>query len=141
MAAIDVYLLYLSHVGIYPSLHPILSRIVQAVSPKDSGLGYIRVFAQEQITDRLDSNAPEKSLTTAETKGGKDFLSKLLALHAEDPSKVTMYDVIMTCGTNIGAGSDTACSLPSVSEDVPNRKSTLDRHHSQRNHVPPLPKS
>jgi len=36
-----------------------------------------------------------------------DFLSKLLRLHADNPEKVSMTDVFMTCMTNIGAGSDT----------------------------------
>jgi hypothetical protein len=129
MAAIDVYLLYLTHVGIYPFLHPLLSRVVQAISPKDSGLGYIAIFAQNQITDRLDSNAPIKE---QDAKKGKDFLTKLLALHAEDPSKVTMYDILMACRTNIGAGSDTtAISLSAVLYHLCRNPSTLAKLRSE----------
>jgi cytochrome P450 len=126
MAAIDVYLLYLSHVGIFPSFHALLSRFFQAVSPKDSGLGYVGIFAQDQIDSRLDSKSFEKEAVTAEGKGGKDFLTKLLALHAEDPGKVTMYDVLMACRTNIGAGSDTTgISLSAILYHLCRNPSTL----------------
>ena len=42
------------------------------------------------------------------------FLFKLLRLHANDPDKVTMTDVFLTCMTNIEAGSDPMGISPSA---------------------------
>ncbi|KAK5462864.1 hypothetical protein LTS15_002576 [Exophiala xenobiotica] len=107
LAAIDQYLAYLSVVGVYSEIHRFLGAILQKLS-SGGGLAYMRAFSKQQIQEHVRSGEYREG-------EGKDFATKLLKLHQENPKKITMQDVIMTCGTNIGAGSDTtSISLGSV---------------------------
>lgn len=108
MSSIDRFMYYLAHVGIYPGLHPILSRIAMALSPSEKGMDYVSVFASRQIEHR------QRNPSEMDEKRG-DFLTKTLNMHRDNPTKFTIQDVFVACQTNIGAGSDTtAISLSSV---------------------------
>lgn len=112
MGAIEQYLWYISHVGVYSELHPFLYRLQTRLSTKSKGVGAAAItdFTARQLAERISVAGDE------DKKAGQgDFLSKLLKLHRENPEKVSMRDVRVACETNIGAGSDTTgISLSSV---------------------------
>ncbi|KUJ10351.1 cytochrome P450 oxidoreductase [Mollisia scopiformis] len=99
LAALHAYLEYVSHVGVFSELHPILYRIVQKFSTS-SGSSRLREFTNEQIMQRLAQLDVEK-------QDSGDFLTKLLSMHKQNPVEFSMSAVFGTCLTNIGAGSDT----------------------------------
>lgn len=66
-------------------------------------MSFLANFTQAQIAERLNATKGDSEAS----KNGNDFLTRLLKMHVEDPSKFTMADVFMSCITNIGAGSDT----------------------------------
>ncbi|PVH73220.1 cytochrome P450 oxidoreductase [Cadophora sp. DSE1049] len=108
MAAINDYLSYAAHVGVFSEWHRQIAGLLSKFAKDDTGMSAMIIFAQKQLAERA-AEAPGK----AETEG--DFLSKLLKLHYDDPKKVSTTDVFSTCITNIGAGSDTtSISLGSV---------------------------
>ncbi|KAK5240450.1 hypothetical protein LTS06_012451, partial [Exophiala xenobiotica] len=67
---------------------------------------YMGGFMQEQVSEGQKQKT-KGSLEKDESKPTDDFLTKLLRMHALQPDKFSMADVYATCGTNIGAGSDT----------------------------------
>lgn len=99
MAYIHQYLIHASHVGVYPELHRPIARLQSLFSPKD--FSALVKFTQAQLQERLSK------MDAVKIDSKDDFLSRLLKLHADNPEKVTMTDVFVTCNTNIGAGSDT----------------------------------
>lgn len=108
LAAIDAYLQYGAHVGVYSELHPLITALMTPLMPKDQGFGYMAKFTQDQIDTAMRD--PKRA-----DMDGQDFLSKCLAAHRENPEKFTTHDVFSVCITNIGAGSDTtSISLSSV---------------------------
>ncbi|KAK7730687.1 hypothetical protein SLS57_001518 [Botryosphaeria dothidea] len=99
LPSLHSYLVYATHVGIYSEVHEILYKLVKRFT---KGISSVIGFTYEQIMARMDANKDiEKRVD------GDDFLAKVLRLHEEEPRSFTMGDVLMTCGTNIGAGSDT----------------------------------
>lgn len=108
MAAIDDYLAYAAHVGVFSEWHTQIAGLLSKFAKEDSGMSAMLKFAQNQMAERT-------SVPTAKVETGGDFLSKLLRIHYDDPEKIGMGDVFGTCLTNIGAGSDTtSISLSSV---------------------------
>ena len=111
MAAISQYLSYAAKVGVFSEFHRLASKIIPLLQKNTGGMAAMGQSVQAQLGDRL---SPEKNIDQDGIQKG-DFLSKLRRLHEENPDKVTMNDVFMTCMTNIGAGSDTtSISLSSV---------------------------
>ncbi len=100
MRDIHKYLIHASHVGVYSELHRPISKLLSLVR-RSKGISATMQFTQSQLQSRLS----KMNADNIDSRG--DFLSKLLRLHADNPEKVTMSDVFMTCMTNIGAGSDT----------------------------------
>jgi cytochrome P450 len=100
MRDIHKYLIHVSHVGVYSELHRPISKLM-SLFRNSKGISAIAQFTQSQLQERLS----KMDVENIDAKG--DFLSKLLRLHADNPEKITMNDVFMTCMTNIGAGSDT----------------------------------
>ncbi|PMD33301.1 cytochrome P450 family protein [Hyaloscypha variabilis F] len=100
MRDIHKYLIHASHVGVYSELHRPISKVL-SLFRRSKGISATMQFTQNQLQSRLS----KMDIENIDSKG--DFLSKLLRLHADNPEKVTMTDVFMTCMTNIGAGSDT----------------------------------
>ena len=111
MSAIDDYLNYLTHVGVFSEFHSTLYGLLSHFTKEDTGMSAIGAFAQAQLSKRkFETSRSEKS-----SSNQGDFITKLLQLHEADPSKVDMKDVFSTLLTNIGAGSDTtSISLGSV---------------------------
>jgi cytochrome P450 len=108
MRDIHNYLIHASHVGVYSEFHRLISKLL-ALLRGSGGTSATVAFTQSQLQSRIS----KIDIENLDLKG--DFLSKLLRLHADNPEKVTMSDVFMTCMTNIGAGSDTTgISLSSV---------------------------
>ncbi|KEF55889.1 uncharacterized protein A1O9_07469 [Exophiala aquamarina CBS 119918] len=101
MRAIHIYLVHSANVGIYSEWHPIISYIKVLLGIPM--MQYMVDFCQKHITERLDATKFE----TRVTRQDDDFLAKLLTLHSGDPVKFTIYHVLMSCFTNIGAVSDT----------------------------------
>ncbi|KAK0116015.1 hypothetical protein ONS95_013052 [Cadophora gregata] len=111
MAAIDDYLSYLTHVGVFSEFHRTIAGLLSHFSQNDTGMSAIRKFAQAQLSKRKF----EIIRSDKRNSNQGDFITKLLQLHEADPSKVGMKDVFITLITNIGAGSDTtSVSLGSV---------------------------
>jgi hypothetical protein len=106
--AIDSRGSYSTYVGIFPKLHNILFPLL----PSTGGHGYVGNYTRAQIASR---EALLKSPKFQDRDGPPDFVSKFLALRAEDPEKMTNNDIFTICQSNIGAGSDTtSITLSSV---------------------------
>ncbi|OBT80300.1 hypothetical protein VF21_00724 [Pseudogymnoascus sp. 05NY08] len=106
--AIDSRGSYSTYVGIFPKLHNILFPLL----PSTGGHGYVAGYTKSQIASR---EALLKDPKSQDRDGPPDFVSKFLALRAEDPEKMTTSDIFTICQSNIGAGSDTtAITLSSV---------------------------
>ncbi|KAG4430968.1 hypothetical protein IFR05_013555 [Cadophora sp. M221] len=118
MSAIDDYLTYLTHVGVFSEWHIPIASFLSRFTQDDTGVSAIKKFTQAQLmkrTSAASSFPPSKPSSSKQGAAGGDFLTKLLKIHEEDPEKVDMKDVFTTCMTNIGAGSDTtSISLGSV---------------------------
>ncbi|PVH85443.1 cytochrome P450 [Cadophora sp. DSE1049] len=111
MAAIDDYLSYLTHVGVFSEYHRTIAGLLSRFSKDDTGMSSMLTFTQAQLSKRIY----ESSRSEKRSSNQGDFITKLLQLHEADPSKVDMKDVFSTLMTNIGAGSDTtSISLGSV---------------------------
>jgi len=111
ISAIDDYLTYLTHVGVFSEFHSTLYGLLSQFTKEDTGMSAIGAFAQAQLSKRKF----ETSRSEKRSSNQGDFITKLLQLHEADPSKVDMKDVFSTLLTNISAGSDTtSISLGSV---------------------------
>ncbi|KFY96163.1 hypothetical protein V498_02853, partial [Pseudogymnoascus sp. VKM F-4517 (FW-2822)] len=106
--AIDSRGSYSTYVGIFPKLHNILFPLL----PSTGGHSYVSSYTKSQIASR---EALLKDPESQDRDGPPDFVSKFLALRAEDPDKMTTNDIFTICQSNIGAGSDTtAITLSSI---------------------------
>ena len=104
IAALHSYLSYLSKVGVIHEWHRTFTWILSFLP--SGGMHYMGGFMQEQVSEGQRQKT-KGSLEKDESKPTDDFLTKLLRMHALQPDKFSMADVYATCGTNIGAGSDT----------------------------------
>lgn len=100
--ALHAYLRYCAVVGVYWELHPRLYRLLAWIGK--SGMAYMTEFARRQIEERKQN---QKQKQDVHDDDGDDFLGRVLAMHAADSDRFTSSDVLTTCITNIGAGSDT----------------------------------
>ncbi|PLB52502.1 cytochrome protein [Aspergillus steynii IBT 23096] len=105
LESIDNTMKYGSRIGIFPELHRWIA-LVTAMAGMKSPLESINAYIGHQIKTRSgDSNE--------ESTPRSDFLTRLLALRKAD--KIEPFDLFITVGANIAAGSDTtAISLSSV---------------------------
>lgn len=107
-AAIDSRSAYSTFVGIFPKLHNVLFPLL----PSTGGHGHVGNYTKSQIASREDILKDPKS---QKLDGPIDFVSKFLALRAENPERMTSRDIFTICQSNIGAGSDTtAITLSSI---------------------------
>ncbi|KAK7892722.1 hypothetical protein LTR67_006959 [Exophiala xenobiotica] len=104
IAALHSYLSYLSKVGVIHEWHRTFTWILSFLP--SGGMRYMGGFMQEQVSEGQKQKS-KRSLEKDESKPTDDFLTKLLRMHALQPDKFSMANVYATCGTNIGAGSDT----------------------------------
>ncbi len=104
LAALHSYLVYLSRVGVFPEWHSTLIAILSFFPA--GGIHYMAQFVQEQVSE-VQRQKTKAILEKDESKPTDDFLTRLLRMHVLQPQKFSMQDVYSTCGTNIGAGSDT----------------------------------
>lgn len=95
IGALDSYTVYASHVGVFPGLHPYISRMMSLLPA--SGLNYLTVIAQKQLDSAMN----------VKTEGSSDFISKMTQMHRDEPERISVTDILTTCLVNIGAGSDT----------------------------------
>ncbi|OCL15320.1 cytochrome P450 family protein [Glonium stellatum] len=96
--------------GIYPSLHPLLFRVVSYLpSSGAAGFQYLFKFANERIGER------KLWLGTEADDGPMDQVGRFLTAHMKRPDYFTTQDVLMGSLANILAGSDTtAISLSAI---------------------------
>ncbi|GME41742.1 Cytochrome P450 [Neofusicoccum parvum] len=100
LPALHSYLVYATNVGIYYELHPFFFKLLSLLPT--GGISSVLEFTTSQVLERIEANKDiEKRVD------GDDFLARVLRLHEEEPHGFTLREVMMTCGTNIGAGSDT----------------------------------
>ena len=99
MNTIDKFFAYCALVGVYPEIHFPLWHTLQKLKP-GGGIAYINVFAKERLQHYQEAGKYREG-------DGNEFMTKLLKIHQEDPKKLTMQEVMMTCSSNVGAGSDT----------------------------------
>lgn len=112
MASISQYLLYSVRVGIFSEWHCLLFRH-QMRSKKLSGLAHVRQFARSRLEARCAERIAEKP--ASDPFAPTDFITKLLNIQEQDPSKISKEEILAACSTNIGAGSDTtSISLSAV---------------------------
>ncbi|KAJ5986621.1 hypothetical protein N7451_010986 [Penicillium sp. IBT 35674x] len=112
IAALHSYLVYSARVGVYSEWHPTLSKLVTLLPM--SGISHLQAFAEQQIST-ASKNLGHGRDVSVKVGQGESFLTRLLRMHSDDPSKMSKADIFTTCITNIGAGSDTtSVSLTSV---------------------------
>jgi len=90
---------YLALTGLIPELHPWFMRL-QNLMGSNSGAANFLKNTFDQLAIHRDANAKGLNIGSSDS-----FLAKLLHLEAED--KVGMPHILDSCGSNIGAGSDT----------------------------------
>ena len=101
MEIIHNYSRYGAVIGVFAEWHPILFKIMSALSPKgDVGMAYLIKFSSQAIAE-LGANRHEYK------EGEKDILSSLLAKHYKDPSTFTMEDVHHHILPNVVGGAET----------------------------------
>ncbi|KIV80341.1 hypothetical protein PV11_07847 [Exophiala sideris] len=104
IAALHSYLQYLSKVGVIHEWHRTFMWILSFLPA--GGMRYMGSFMVQQVQEGQRQKS-KSDLEKDESKPTDDFLTKLLRMHALQPDKFPMDAVFSTCGTNIGAGSDT----------------------------------
>ncbi|KAI1412268.1 cytochrome P450 [Hypoxylon sp. FL1857] len=117
IAALDNFLYYSTLTGVYSSLHPYLFKLnsLIATSGKSRGIGYVMDYTMERI---VEHQASAKVLDDDEKNvpgKARDFLSKYVAKHMQEPDTFTTYHILHGCTNNMIAGSDTtAISLSAI---------------------------
>lgn len=68
---------------------------------------HVREFASVELERKLETvQAAEEDLGNPNS-ASEDFITKLLRIKSQDPSKITDNDIAAVCTMNVGAGSDT----------------------------------
>jgi len=104
MASLHQYLFYAARMGVYSEWHKSLFGLYQRFFSGVSGIAHVAVFALQRIDKRLRSQADEGD---RRNKDPADFLTKLLSIREQDPSKISKDHIFAVCFANVGAGSDT----------------------------------
>ncbi|KAI1142063.1 cytochrome P450 [Hypoxylon sp. FL0543] len=117
MAALENFLRHSAPIGVYPFLHPYLFQLntLIAASGKGRGISYVVNYTMDRMAEH---QASAKALDNNE-KGvpgkARDFLSKFVARHMQEPDTFTTYHILHGCANNMIAGSDTtAISLSAI---------------------------
>lgn len=98
---------FLARIGLIPQLIPWIKGF-QAMVGKSQGANVLLKFTFDQLALHREENAKQGAVATSDS-----FLAKVLTMEAE--GRVEMPHILDSCGSNIGAGSDTtAISLSSA---------------------------
>ena len=109
---------YNTVMGIYAGLHPLVLRITSWLSwvGLSKGLPQVSVgrFTFNSVSEkRKDREAKEKTVNATDQvdeSAPKDFLSKFLDSHEQDPTKFTERDIHVGLSGNVIAGSETTAA-------------------------------
>ncbi|KAJ9204907.1 hypothetical protein DTO166G4_7697 [Paecilomyces variotii] len=106
--AIEGMLLYASICGQVPELHPFLlgNPLFPILVPSMETWNQVLQFTLKAVNSRA-SLQRDGELEEGHQDGGKDMLSRWMAIHQTDPEKLSTRDVIVHLSTNVFAGSDT----------------------------------
>jgi hypothetical protein len=109
-AALAERLDYVTHVGIYPSLHRLFWKLIMAITFLTNKIDYTYEFAQKQLDEhQLRDTEVEKSSPTPA------MLDRFLGFHRENPQHFTKNDVLIGAYSSLAGGADTTwISLGSV---------------------------
>lgn len=122
-AALAERLDYVSHVGIYPFMHPILWKLIMVLTFITNKVDATYVFAQQQIDDHQRRELEEGKLSAS-----PDMLDRFVKAHKADPVQFTKNDLLMGSYISIVAGADTTwISLGSVLHYLHKYPSTLQK--------------
>ena len=102
MASLHASLKYAARVGIYYEWHIILFWVNALFNMK--GLAYTMNFIQQTIDARLSEKS---SPLPIDANAPVDFITRFQRIRQEDPEKIGIDDIFLSCAANIGAGSDT----------------------------------
>ncbi|KAI1077749.1 cytochrome P450 [Whalleya microplaca] len=117
ISTLESYLRSSSLMGIYASLHPYsfhLNKLISS-SANNNGITYLWNYTGERMAEHQASpkvfDEDEKDIPGI----SRDFLSKFVSKHTQDPDTFTTYHTMQGCGNNMIAGSDTtAISLSAI---------------------------
>lgn len=107
--ALDKHTTYATLVGIFPSLHPFLSGIMNSLAgSKGTGRQHLVEFTQARIGEhQANPKAVQQNDVDGETEGTESFLSKFFAKHLNKPDEFTRAHIASGCLLNIVAGAET----------------------------------
>lgn len=106
--AIQGILVYASLCGQIPEMHPLLlgNPLFPILMPNMETWNQVLQFTLKAVNSRA-SLQRDGELDKEEKDGGKDMLSRWMAIHYSDPEKLSTRDIIVHLSTNVFAGSDT----------------------------------
>lgn len=106
--AIQGILVYASLCGQVPEMHPLLlgNPLFPILMPNMETWNQVLQFTLKAVNSRA-SLQRDGELDKEEKDGGKDMLSRWMAIHYSDPEKLSTRDIIVHLSTNVFAGSDT----------------------------------
>ena len=101
MTAVQRYSRYGAIVGVFPSWPPLIFRIISYLTPKGAhGLGYLTQFMNQAIDEEAAAGEkPDASQV--------HLVSKMFAMHRQDPERFSQEDIRFHIVPSIGGGSDT----------------------------------
>ncbi|KAI9035581.1 cytochrome P450 [Aspergillus affinis] len=99
---------YAAVCGQIPEAHQVLlgNSLFPLVMPQMELWNKVVMFTLKAINSRGSLQRDGEMEKTA-TEGGKDMMSRWMAMHEEDPTKLSTRDLIVHLSTNVFAGSDT----------------------------------
>ncbi|KAL2000136.1 hypothetical protein VTN02DRAFT_3523 [Thermoascus thermophilus] len=106
--AIEGMLVYSSLCGQVPEAHPLLlgNPLFPHLLPSMENWNQVLQFTLKAINSR-SSLQRDGELEDGGEGGGKDMLSRWMAIHHADPEKLSTRDIVVHLSTNVFAGSDT----------------------------------
>ena len=104
MEAVQSFSRYGAIVGVFSEWHPYIYRIISAITPAGShGLGYLAQVMNKAIDEEAAAEQKPNDLQ-------QHLVSKLFAMHHQDPDNFTYNDIRFHIVPAIGGGSDTTAS-------------------------------
>src|ERR1700761_6819818 len=100
-AALAERLDYVTHVGIYPSLHRLFWNLVMAMTFFTKQIDYTYVFAQNQIADHQRGE-----MDTGKSSTTPGMIDRFISFHKENPQHFTENDVLIGAYSSLAAGAD-----------------------------------